>query len=286
MQTNFFVKSHGLGNDYIVLDAENLSFSLRPELVIRLCDVHFGIGSDGILLKVPSEKADFGLRIYNTDGSLAENCGNGLRIFSKFLYDYKYTQSKKFTVEIMGRIVHCEITGLFDGKVSQVQVDMGKANFHCPEIPAIFSKEECINENLNCGDKTFAITCVSMGNPHCVVLRNELDMNEVLTYGTQIENNEMFPKRTNVQFAKVFDRNRVEIRIWERGVGHTLASGSSSCAVAAAMLRNNLIDNIVTIQMQGGELHIEIDPEWNVRMTGAVAEIAQGTLSSEVLLQI
>ena len=284
MQTNFFVKSHGLGNDYIVLDAENLSCSLRPELVTRLCDVHFGIGSDGILLKVPSEKADFGLRIYNTDGSLAENCGNGLRIFSKFLYDYEYTQSKQISVEIMGRIVHCEIVELFDGKVSRVQVDMGKANFHCPEIPVIFPKEECVNETLNCGEKTFVVTCVSMGNPHCVVLCNELNMNEVLTYGAQIENNTMFPNRTNVQFAKVIDRNRVEIRIWERGVGHTLASGSSSCAVAAAMLKNNLTDNTVTIQMQGGELHIQIDPEWNVRMTGAVAEIASGTLSDEVFL--
>lgn len=284
MQTNFFVKSHGLGNDYIVLDAEKLSCSLSPELVIRLCDVHFGIGSDGILLKVPSEKADFGLLIYNTDGSLAENCGSGLRIFSKFLYDYKYTQSKQFSVEIMGRIVHCEIIELFDGKVSQVQVDMGKANFHSPEIPIIFPKEECVNEALNCGEKTFAITCVSVGNPHCVVLCGELDMNEVLTYGTQIENNAMFPNRINVQFVKVIDRNRVEIRIWERGVGHTLASGTSSCAVAAAMLKNKLIDNSVTIQMQGGELHIQIDPEWNVRMTGAVAEIAAGTLSNEVLL--
>lgn len=284
MQTNFFVKSHGLGNDYIVLDAEKLSFSLRPELITRLCDVHFGIGSDGILLKVPSEKADFGLRIYNIDGSLAENCGNGLRIFSKFLYDYKYTQSKQFTVDIMGRIVHCRITGLFDDKVSQVQVDMGKANFNCPEIPVIFAKEECVNEQLHCGSKTFAVTCVSMGNPHCVVLRNELDMNELLTYGKQIECNEMFPNRSNVQFVKVIDRNRVEIRIWERGVGHTLASGSSSCAVAAAMLKNNLVDNTVTVQMQGGELHIQIDDQWNVRMTGAVAEIASGTLSKEVLL--
>ncbi|MDR1761655.1 MAG: diaminopimelate epimerase [Bacteroidales bacterium] len=283
MQTNFFVKSHGLGNDYLVLDSDFLSFSLRSELVSRLCDVHFGIGSDGILLKVPSEKADFGLRIYNIDGSLAENCGNGLRIFSKFLYDYNYTQSKQFTVEIMGRMVHCEITELCNSKVSQVQVDMGKANFHCPEIPVIFSKEECVNEQVRYGNKPFTITCVSMGNPHCVVLCRELDMNEVLTFGPQIERNEMFPNRTNVQFVKVIDRNRVQIRIWERGVGHTLASGSSSCAVAAAMRKNNLVDNAVTIQMQGGELHIQIDEEWQVRMTGPVAEIASGILSDEVI---
>jgi diaminopimelate epimerase len=282
MQTNFFVKSHGLGNDYIVLDSEKLSFSLCPEFVTRLCDVHFGIGSDGILLKVPSDKADFGLRIYNTDGSLAENCGNGLRIFSKFLYDYQYTGAKNFTVDIMGRIVHCHITELVGNKVSQVQVDMGKANFNCSEIPVIFAKQECVNEQLNCGDKTFAITCVSMGNPHCVVLRNELNMNELLTYGKQIETNALFPNRSNVQFVKVIDRNRVEIRIWERGVGHTLASGSSSCAVAAAMLKNKLVDNTVTVQMQGGELHIQIDDQWNVRMTGAVAEIASGTLSKEL----
>ncbi|MDR2963451.1 MAG: diaminopimelate epimerase [Bacteroidales bacterium] len=284
MQTNFFVKSHGLGNDYIVLDAENLSFSLSPELITRLCDVHFGIGSDGILLKVPSEIADFGLRIYNTDASLAENCGNGLRIFSKFLFDYQYTSSKKFTVDIMGRVVNCEIVELFDDKVAKVQVDMGKANFRCSEIPVVFAKEECVNETLSFGDREFPVTCVSMGNPHCVVLRGELNMNEVLTYGTLIETNPMFPQRTNVQFAKIIDRTKVEILIWERGVGHTLASGSSSCAVAAAMLKNNLTDNAVTIQMQGGALSIYIDPEWKVRMTGPVAEIAHGTLSNEILL--
>lgn len=282
MQKNFFVKSHGLGNDYIVIDAENLSFSMNPQFITRLCDVHFGIGSDGILLKVPSDIADFGLRIYNTDGSLAENCGNGLRIFSKFLYDYKFTKSKRFTVDIMGRIVRCQITGFFDEKVSQVQVDMGKANFNCAEIPVNFAKTECVNEQVDFADKTFDITCVSMGNPHCVVLRNELDMNELLAYGQHIETNEMFPNRSNVQFAKVINRNRVEIRIWERGVGHTLASGSSSCAVAAAMVKNNLVEKSVTIQMQGGELHIEIDDQWNVRMTGAVAEIASGILSAEL----
>ena len=284
METNFFVKSHGLGNCYIVIDSDKIDFELTDERVIRICDLHFGVGSNGILLKVPSKIADFGLKIYNTDASIAENCGNGLRIFSKFLHDYGYLTSDKFTVDILGRLIHCEILEKnAAGKAIKIRVDMGKANFVAKQVPVNFPKEECINEPVTFGGKEFRINCVSVGNPHCVVFRDELNQEELLKYGPIIETDKMFPNRTNVQFAHVVNRNLVEIKIWERGVGNTLASGSSSCAVASAMRKNNLVDKDVTIRMPGGELQISIDEEWNIKMTGPVEEICSGVFSNEIL---
>ncbi|MBP5583181.1 MAG: diaminopimelate epimerase, partial [Bacteroidales bacterium] len=284
METNFFVKSHGLGNCYIVIDSDKIDFELTDERVIRICDLHFGVGSNGILLKVPSKIADFGLKIYNTDASIAENCGNGLRIFSKFLHDYGYLSSDKFTVDILGRLIHCEILEKnAAGKAVKVRVDMGKANFVAKQVPVNFPKEECINEPVTFGGKEFRINCVSVGNPHCVVFRDELNQEELLKYGPIIETDKMFPNRTNVQFAHVVNRNLVEIKIWERGVGNTLASGSSSCAVASAMRKNNLVDKDVTIRMQGGELQISIDEEWNIKMTGPVEEICSGVFCKEMV---
>lgn len=284
METNFYVKSHGLGNCYIVIDGDKIDFDLTDEVVKRICDLHFGVGSNGILLKVPSKIADFGLKIYNTDASIAENCGNGLRIFSKFLHDYDYLSSDKFTVDILGRLIHCEILEKnAAGKAIKVRVDMGKANFIAKNVPVIFEKEECINEPVTFGGKEFRINCVSVGNPHCVVFRDELNQEELLKYGPIIETDKMFPNRTNVQFAHVVNRNLVEIKIWERGVGNTLASGSSSCAVASAMRKNNLVDKDVTIKMPGGELQISIDEEWNIKMTGPVEEICSGVFCDEMV---
>lgn len=284
METNFFVKSHGLGNCYIVIDSDKIDFELTDERVIRICDLHFGVGSNGILLKVPSKIADFGLKIYNTDASIAENCGNGLRIFSKFLHDYGYLSSDKFTVDILGRLIHCEILEKnAAGKAIKVRVDMGKANFVAKQVPVNFPKEECINEPVTFGGKEFRINCVSVGNPHCVVFRDELNQEELLKYGPIIETDKMFPNRTNVQFAHVVNRNLVEIKIWERGVGNTLASGSSSCAVASTMRKNNLVDKDVTIRMPGGELQISIDEEWNIKMTGPVEEICSGVFCKEMV---
>ncbi len=281
MKQNAFVKTHGLGNDYIVLDSENIDFQLTEKAIVRLCDEHFGIGSDGILLKAPSKIADFGLLIYNPDGSKAENCGNGLRIFTKYLSDYGFTRQEAFTVDIMGRLIRTEILGRKEGKVNKVRVGMGKAVFHSPDIPLVFHQKECINEPLEIEEKCFHITCVSVGNPHCVVLRDELSEEELLHYAPKIQAHPMFPKGTNVQFARVNSRSEVEIRIYERGAGYTLASGSSSCAVAAAMLKNGHINNDVNIKMPGGQLRISVSNDWHVMMTGTVREICSGILSRE-----
>jgi len=280
---NFFIKSHGLGNDYIVLDQDTITFKLTKEAIIRICDEHYGIGSDGILLKVPSEVADFGLRILNPDGSEAEKSGNGLRIFAKYLFDHGHTENKAFTIETPGGVVMAEIVEKRNGKAHTIKVDMGKAIFKAAKVPVLCKQEECIGETLHLFDQVYEINCVSVGNPHCVILKEELDETEIKRYGSDIENHPMFPNRINVQFAKVISSNEVEVMIWERGAGWTLASGSSSCAVAATVIKRGLTDRNLTIKMPGGNLHIEIDEEWEIRMTGEVREIATGVLSSELL---
>lgn len=283
---NFFVKSHGLGNDYIVLNQSEIEFELTEKAIQKICDVHYGIGSDGILLKVPSLKANFGLRILNPDGSEAEKSGNGLRIFAKYLYDYKISKTPVFTIETAGGLVQAEVVEEVNGKAQSIKVDMGKAIFTSPEIPVNCKNPECIGETLHLEYKDYEISCVSVGNPHCVILAEDLDEKEVKTFGPQIENNPMFPNRINVQFAKVLSENEVEIMIWERGAGWTLASGSSSCAVASVMVKKGLMQPNLTVKMPGGSLKIEIDRLWNIRMTGAVREIANGKLSNELLEDI
>jgi diaminopimelate epimerase len=283
---NFFVKSHGLGNDYFVLNESELSFKLNEKNIRLLCDVHYGLGSDGILLKVPSEKADFGLKIYNPDGSEAEKSGNGLRIFAKYLYDYKHSPGKKFTIETLGGLVTAEITKESNGKVNQVKVDMGKANFNSHQVPVLSDESECLDHPLNIIDETYLINCVSVGNPHCVILRDRLNKAEILKHGSEIENHPLFPNRINVQFAKIISPSEVEILIWERGAGYTLASGSSSCAVAAVMVKKGLTNRKMTLKMPGGKLQIEVDESWNIRMEGEVKEIASGYLSNELIADV
>jgi diaminopimelate epimerase len=283
MERNSFIKSHGLGNEYIVLDADNIDFELTKQAIQRLCNIHFGIGSDGIVLKVPSNKAEFGFRIYNPDGSEAEKSGNGLRIFCKYLFDYHFTNSKTFTVETLGGIVKGEIIKVDNGKATMISVDMGKAIFKCKDIPVNSEKEEFIGETIRVGDTDFEVNCVSVGNPHCVIIKNELIDEEIKIYGPLLENHSLFPNRINVQFAKVLSRNEARILIWERGAGFTLASGSSSCAVACVLVKKGLIDRDITIRMKGGMLKIQIDENWNIRMTGEVREIAKGVLTSELL---
>jgi diaminopimelate epimerase len=286
MENNFFVKSHGLGNEYIVLDSENISFKLTETAIRRLCNVNFGIGTDGVLLKVNSDKADFGIKIYNPDGSEAEKSGNGLRIFCKFLYDYKFTESRKFTVETPGGITTAEIIKEEKGKAGIIKVDMGEAIFSSREIPVDSDNDEFTGQKIFVGDKEYKVNCVSVGNPHCVIIKDRLDIDEIKTYGPLIENHHLFPNRINVQFARVISENTAEILIWERGAGYTLASGSSSCAVACILVKLGLTSRAITIKMKGGTLEIEISKDWNIKMTGEAREIASGFLSDELIREL
>lgn len=279
---NFFVKTHGLGNEYIVLDQSAIDFELTSERIIQLCNIHVGIGSDGILLKVPTGKADFGLRILNPDASEAEKSGNGLRIFAKYLFDFGFTNKLQFTIDTLGGVVTAHILEQVNGKAFMIRVDIGRANFKSDEIPVRFPEAECFNVPLTIEGQTYHIHCVSVGNPHCVVLRDQLDEAEIKRVGTLIEHHQMFPNRINVQFVKVIDKNNVEALIWERGAGFTQASGSSSSAIAAVLVKKGLTNREIAVKMPGGTLKIEVDESWNIQLTGEVREIASGILSREL----
>lgn len=286
MSMNFFAKIHGLGNEYIVLDSRNMSFELSLKAVIRICNVNFGIGSDGILLLVGSGNADIGLRIFNPDGSEAEKSGNGLRIFCKYVFDYGIVDKTTFTVETKGGIVRARIEETVKGRAKIVTVDMGQAIFESKLIPTNFESLQADDQLIYAGDKAFQVNCVSLGNPHCVILKDELVVEEIKKFGPLLEHHQMFPNRINVQFAKVISRSKAEILIWERGAGFTLASGTSSCAVASVLRRKNLVDEHITIKMLGGELTIHVDDNFSVRMTGEVREICSGVLSPELIEDI
>jgi len=261
-----FVRSHGLGNDYLVMDP---AFELTPERTRIICHRNTGVGSDGILVVAKVTGADFAVRILNPDGSEAEKSGNGLRIFSKFLYDHGYTKKTEFTIHTLGGIVNARLI-LAAGRVVAVRVDMGQA-----VIDRQLTKLEVAGQTLN-------VTSLSVGNPHCVTIVPDLQPVDLFKLGPAIENHPAFPKRTNVQFAQVLDRANVRALIWERGAGHTLASGSSSCAVATACFDKQLVDGKVTVQMEGGNLAIELDRQLNLIMTGPVEEVCTGNFSADL----
>ncbi|MDR7554499.1 MAG: diaminopimelate epimerase [Armatimonadota bacterium] len=279
---NWIVKSHALGNDYVVLDPGALTFALTPAVIRRLCDRHLGVGSDGILALAPTTRADFGLRIFNPDGSEAEKSGNGLRIFAKFLYDHAYTRRARFTIETPGGVADVTLH-LRDGRVGLMTVDVGRATFWSDEIPVAGPRREVVGEPIEVGGQLLTFTGVSVGNPHCVVFVPDLGQVALHHLGPLLETHPLFPHRTNVQFARVVARDRIEIVIWERGAGETMASGSSASAVAAAAVRAGATDRDVTVGMPGGELRIQVADDWSVRMTGPASEVYAGTLSDDLV---
>jgi len=275
-----FAKGHGLGNDYLVLDRKDLPHELAAPAIRRICDRHWGIGSDGILLRVPSDRGDFGLRIFNPDGSEAEKSGNGLRIFAKYLHDHGHAKSTVFTVDTQGGLVECACH-VVDGRVAAVTVEMGRATFRAPEIPMNGPDREVVGVPLEVNGTILTVTAVSVGNPHCVVFVDRLDEGEARRLGPLIERHPMFPNRTNVQFARVHAWDTVDVLIWERGAGWTLSSGSSSCGVVSAAVRNGLTGRRVTVRMPGGQLTVEVREDWSLRLEGPVEEVYTGALSPE-----
>jgi diaminopimelate epimerase len=261
------------------MDQKDLPAPLTIEQVKVICHRNFGVGSDGILLgPLPSTKAPFGLRIYNPDGSQAEKSGNGLRIFSRYLWDRKLVTENEFAIETAGGVVKSTV---FDtGKM--VRVEMGKVTFWSNEIPVTGPRREVINEKITVGGKTFTFCSASVGNPHCVLPLPEISAEMAKQYGPLIETHSNFPNRINVQFLKVLDRANIQIEIWERGAGYTLASGSSSSAAAAVAHKLGLCDGSITVHMPGGKLAIEIGKHFDVLMTGPVTKVAEGTMDPEL----
>ena len=267
-----YVKSHGLGNDYIVIDPARVPFTVTPEAVQLICDRHLGVGSDGILLVAPPQGADFGVRIFNPDGTDAQKSGNGIRIFAKYLREHGYTAQDRFTVDTAGGRVTVQLT-LRGGRVTQVTADMGTVTFD----PL---------ESIEVDGRTLAVTSLSIGNPHCVVFVEDLTKVDPRALGPRIEGHRAFPAKTNVQFAEVLSRSRIAIEIWERGAGYTLASGTSSCAVAAAAFRKGLVDRDVTVTMPGGELEVTVGEGYALRLRGPVEEVMSGDFSPDLLAHL
>ena len=275
-----FFKYHALGNDYLVMDPKDFATPLTIEQIKTICHRNFGVGSDGILLgPLPSDEARFALRIFNPDGSEAEKSGNGLRIFSRYLWDRKFLKTdEEFTVETLGGVVKSRV---LDGGRT-VRVEMGRVSFRSEEIPVTGPGREVVNEKIVVGDRAFNFCAATVGNPHCVLPLPDISAGLAKQYGPLLETHSSFPKRTNVQFLKALDRRNIQIEIWERGAGYTLASGTSSSAAAAVAYKLGLCDSSVTVHMPGGKLSIEIRHDFSILMTGPVTKVAEGTVVEEL----
>ena len=283
---NAFFKGHGLGNDYIAVDPAELDFKLTPGNIRKICDRNWGVGSDGILALSDSKKADFGLRIYNPDGSEAEKSGNGLRIFARYLHATRRVRKKSFTVYTKGGLVRIELHVDELGEASAATVEMGRATFEPKALPCTLKSKELIEKPIKVGGESMQFTGVSVGNPHCVLFRERGEKwtrEELLRLGPALENHRLFPRRINVQLAVPLGPNSIYILIWERGAGETQASGSSSCAAASAAVRLGLVKTPVTVKSPGGTLHIDVDENFELTMKGPVQEVARGTLSPSFL---
>lgn len=280
-----FTKMHGCGNDYIYVDGfkEHISQEKKPEIVKELSDRHFGIGGDGVIFINPSEDADFEMEMYNMDGSRAEMCGNGIRCVAKFVYDKGLTDKTSISVISCGRVKYLDLT-IEEGKVSTVKVNMGSPILKAEEIPVITEngKEAVISQDIEVDGKSYKMTCVSMGNPHAVVFMDDVAGLAIEKIGPLFEKHTRFPKRINTEFVKVIDKDTIEMRVWERGTGETLACGTGACACTVACILNGLTNEEITVKLLGGVLQIQWDREADiVYMTGPAMTVFEGEIEIE-----
>lgn len=276
-----FTKMHGAGNDYIYIDCFKETVTNESALAIKLSDRHFGIGGDGIILIKKGTKADFEMVMYNADGSRGAMCGNGIRCVAKYVYDNGYTDKTSFSIESMGAVKYIDVT-VENGKVILAKVDMGAPILKAADVPVNSDNEKVISEKITVADREFNMTCVSMGNPHAVMFIDEHPKDFDLDfYGAKFEcNTDVFPNRVNAEFAKIIDRNNIEMRVFERGTGETLACGTGTCATVVAAIRNGYVDNDVTVHLIGGDLQIQWSgkEEDSVFMTGPAATVFTGEI--------
>ena len=273
-----FTKMHGLGNDYVYMDAIHQKIENESSLAKFVSNRHFGIGSDGLILICTSQIADFKMRMFNSDGSEAEMCGNGIRCVGKFVYDKGLTNKENITIETLAGIKQLKLN-IKDGKVLTVKVDMGEPILEAEKIPVKSNEFPVKNLKLKALDKEFIFTCVSMGNPHAITIVENVDNFDVQKYGSIIEIDNIFPKKTNVEFIEIKDRKNIKMRVWERGAGETLACGTGACATAVACNLNGLTDKNVKVELLGGTLEIEWNKEDNhIYMTGPAVTVFEGEL--------
>ena len=273
-----FTKMHGIGNDYVYVNCFEESVKNPAEVSKFVSDRHFGIGSDGLILISPSAIADFRMNIYNADGSQAEMCGNGIRCVAKYVYDYGLTDKTEISVETLAGIKYLRLQ-VENGKVASVEVNMGAPILEPKEIPVAVEESPVVNVPVEVKGKIYHMTCVSMGNPHAIIFMNNVKDLDIAAIGPYFENHTVFPKRTNTEFVEVFDRNTVNMRVWERGSDETLACGTGACAVAVASILNGLTEDRVTVKLLGGDLLIEWDKEADkVYMTGPAKVVFDGKI--------
>ena len=275
-----FTKMHGIGNDYVYVNCLEENVENPSELSIKVSDRHFGIGSDGLILIKPSEKADFEMEMYNADGSQGAMCGNGIRCVAKYVYDYGLTDKTSISVDTKSGIKYLELT-VENGKVSLVKVNMGQPELEAAKIPMIYKKEKVISQPLGVNDDVYEVTAVSMGNPHAVVYMDEIEKLEIEKIGPYFEKHPAFAEGVNTEFVHVIDENTVEMRVWERGSGETLACGTGACAVAVACVLNGYTNDEVTVKLLGGDLKIFWDRKENlVYMTGPATVVFDGVIEA------
>lgn len=280
-----FTKMQGLGNDYVYIDATKENIENPSELSKYISDRHFGVGSDGLILICPSDKADFRMRMFNSDGSEAEMCGNGIRCVGKFVYDKKLTDKTLVTIETKAGIKTLKLN-VKDEKVDTVRVDMGTPILESEKISVITEEKIAQNLRLNALDKSFNFTCVSMGNPHAVTIVDNVSDFDVKKYGSILEINEVFPNKTNVEFVEIKDPENIKMRVWERGAGETLACGTGACASVVACNLNGLTKRSVNVELLGGNLNIELGEDNHVYMTGPAVTVFEGELNNPKVLKL
>ena len=273
-----FTKMQGLGNDYVYVNCFKEKIDDPSALAVRISDRHFGVGSDGLILINPSKVADCEMDMYNADGSRGEMCGNGIRCFSKFVYDQGLTDKTTLKIETLAGIRTCELN-VEDGKVTSVCVDMGEPITLCSDIPVNYSKVEMVNAPIEIDGNTYYCTAVSMGNPHVIQYVDTLDF-DIEAIGPKFEHASLFPESVNTEFVKVVDREHLKMRVWERGSGETMACGTGACAVMYASYLNNKCDEKVDVELLGGHLQIELRDK-KIFMTGPARTTFEGTLKEE-----
>lgn len=275
-----FTKMEGLGNDYVYVNCLKESVENPSELAVKVSDRHFGIGSDGLILIKPSKVADFCMEMYNADGSRSEMCGNGIRCVAKYVYDYGLTDKTGISIETLAGIKYLDLK-VENGKVTVVTVNMGAPELIPARIPVRSNKDILVKEPIEVDGVTYEMTCVSMGNPHCIVFVEDTAAFPLEVVGPKFEQHEVFPNRVNAEFIQVLDRKTVNMRVWERGSGETLACGTGACASTVACVLNGLTDDEITLHLLGGDLRVRWDREANlVYMTGPAKVVFDGEINT------
>jgi len=271
-----FTKMHGIGNDYVFVDMFHETVADPQKTAIEISNRHFGVGSDGLILIEPSQTADIRMSMFNPDGSQAEMCGNGVRCVAKYAYEHGLVSSTEIDLETLAGTKQLQLDLAPDGTVQSVRVNMGPPIFERSAIPVRGSGPDALDEEIVSGDETFSASCLSIGNPHCVILVGDVDTFPVAIHGPIIETHSLFPQRANVEFVQVISPQRIRQRTWERGAGETLACGTGACAVAVACASRGLTQRHVTVQLLGGDLDLDWADDGNVYMTGPAVEVFTG----------